>query len=229
MTKFFLYLHFKFMTQRKEMCMFIKICAMSMCIFLAQIPVVFCQSLDGSPYDPERDSNIDMFMGNWKDSIPKDTHGSLIERDILTKGDALNPPRKGAVFEYVNRFTHGTLSSNSTTASTVLKGEQEIFYILSGRGLVKAGETKSELFEGICFFIPENLEFTITTTGGDDLTMYIISEPVPEGFTPRKDMLVKNEYLIPFSRTVGHWSYQEKDLLLGYYYQNSAFPTAGGT
>ena len=48
--------------------------------------------LDPKPYDPETEPNIDMFMGNWKESMPKHTHGSLVEHDILTRGDALNPP-----------------------------------------------------------------------------------------------------------------------------------------
>ena len=49
------------------------------------------QSLDGSPYSPDVDPNIDMNIGNWKDSEPRYTHGTLEERDILTKGDPLNP------------------------------------------------------------------------------------------------------------------------------------------
>ena len=41
------------------------------------------------------DSQIDMFFGSWKESMPGHTHGSLVERDILTKGDSLDPQTRG--------------------------------------------------------------------------------------------------------------------------------------
>ena len=44
--------------------------------------------LDPEPYDPATDPNIDMFIGSWKESMPHNTHGSLIERDILMKGNS---------------------------------------------------------------------------------------------------------------------------------------------
>jgi len=174
----------------------------------------FCQNLDGSPYTPGKDPNIDMYMGIWTESMPRHSHGSLIERDILTKGDPMNPTRKAAVLEYVNRFAHATLNARNTTTPTALSGEQEIFYITSGRGLVKAGGKTADLFDGICFLAPEGLEFTITNTGDEPLTMFLLSEPVPAGFTPRKDIPVKNENLFPIGSKDGHWCYQERDLLL---------------
>jgi mannose-6-phosphate isomerase-like protein (cupin superfamily) len=175
---------------------------------------VFCQTLDGSPFDPKKDPDIDMFMASWKDSNPRHSHGSLIERDILTKGDSLNPPRKGAVLEYVSRFVHATLYAHTSTAPTTLKGEQEAFYVISGKGILKAGDKTADLYEGICFLVPENLEFTMTNTGDEPLTMYLVCDPVQPGFKPGKDIVVKSEAATPFNSGVGHWSYQEKDLLL---------------
>ena len=94
--------------------------------------------LDPKPYDPEKDANIDMFMGNWKESMPKKSHGSLVERDILIKGNPLNPSAKGAVLKYINRFTLASLGANESTSPITLKGEQEIFYIFSGEGAITA-------------------------------------------------------------------------------------------
>ena len=45
----------------------------------------------------------------------------------------------------------------------------------------------------------------MNNTGDKPLTMYIIIEPVPKGFEPRKDMLVRDESDIPFARSNGHW------------------------
>lgn len=173
------------------------------------------QTLDGSPYNPATDPNVDMFMGTWKESNPRHTHGSLIERDILTKGDSLNPPRKAAVLELINRFTFGSLQEGAVTTPTTLKGEQEVFYINSGTGTISWKGKTAELSEGICFLAPEGLEFTIANTGSEALTMYIIAEPTYADFKPAADIVVRSNHKVPFSTTVGHWSYQEKDLILG--------------
>src|SRR3984893_19036169 len=41
-------------------------------------------------YQPSRDvqdRRIDMFIGDWRDSMPRHAYGSLVLRDILTRGD----------------------------------------------------------------------------------------------------------------------------------------------
>ena len=180
-----------------------------LCAAFFAVPA-FCQDLDGSPYTPGKDPNIDMLMGSWKESMPRHTHGSLIERDILTKGDPLNSPRKGAVLRYVNRFVYATLESHDSTTPTTLQGEQEVFYILSGKGMVNAGKKTADLYEGISVLMPAGLPFTITNTGSELLAMYLVNEPVPQGFRPNKDMLVKDENIIPTH--IEHWDMLVKPL-----------------
>ncbi|MFC1694457.1 hypothetical protein ACFL1R_13255, partial [Candidatus Latescibacterota bacterium] len=111
--------------------------------------------LDHRPLDPVIDPDIDMFLNNWKNSIPFNSHGSITERAILTKcdGDPLKPKRKGGVLNVVNRLSRATLDSYSTTTPTTLKGEQEIFYIMSGKGVVKAGNKTAELRNGAMLMI----------------------------------------------------------------------------
>ena len=55
--------------------------------------------LDGNPYNPKTDPDIDLFMGHWKDSEPRHIYGALIERDILTKsaGNPMKPHTRSAV------------------------------------------------------------------------------------------------------------------------------------
>ena len=182
-----------------------KVSALSLIVLLSVSGLSFAQTLDGSPYTPGVDADIDMFFGNWKESMPKHTHGSLVERDILTKGDSLNPPVKGAVLEYVNRFTHATLEARASTTPTTLKDEQEIFYIISGKGTITAGNKTSDLYSGIAVLMPANLEFTMKNTGDESLTMYLISEPYPDGFRLNKDMLVVDENTTPIGSSTAHW------------------------
>jgi len=181
---------------------------------MAQKPAPYSQ-LDPGPYDPETDADIDMYIGNWRESVSRYSHGTLIERDFLTKcdGDPLNPPRKGAVLKYINSFSYASLIPDASTQPTTLKGEQEIFYILSGRGIITAGRQKADLYNGIHLLMPANLTFTITNTGDEPLTMLLVNEPVPEGFRPNEEMLVRDENAVPFLPP-GHWSNIAKKLFL---------------
>ncbi len=189
-----------------------KTLAGSLVLMLCLTTVSFTQTMDGAPFTPGVDADIDMFIGCWKESMPVHTHGSLVERDILTKGNPLNPSTIGAVLKYINRFTHATLDKNASTIPTTLKGEQEIFYILSGKGTIKAGEKTTDLYEGIVVLMPSELEFTMINTGEEPLTMYLLNEPIPEGFRPNENMLVKDENAIPVSSYKGHWCHIVKPL-----------------
>ena len=157
------------------------------------------------PYDPATDPDYAMFMGSWLDNHPYSTHGSLVERDILTKGDPDHPARKGAVLRYVNRFTHAMLHPHGSTLPTTLDGEQEIFYILAGEGTITDGKSTASLHPGIGVLMPPGVEFTMTNTGEAPLTMYLISEPVVPGFQPLGAMKVVDESGLPLGTTNPHW------------------------
>lgn len=182
---------------------FASICMLLVSFVMAQAPDY--SMLDPKPFNPETDPDIDMYMGSWKESMPKHTHGSLIERAILTTGDPVKPPSKGAVLEYVNRFSYATLEAKASTTPTILDGEQEIFYILSGNGTVTTATQTAELHSGIAVLMPAQCEFIIGNTGEAPLAMYLISEPCPEGFRLNRDMLVVNENTTPVSNSTAHW------------------------
>ena len=168
--------------------------------------------LPGGQYNPEKEADIDMYLRNWTESMPIKTHSSLIERDILTKGDPLNPARRGTVLKYVNRFTRASLGANETTPPVTLQNEQEIFYILSGKGTITAGDKTAELYSGIAVLMPANLEFSMKNTSDELLTMLLLSEPYPEGFRLNTEMLVVDENTQPMNTGYGHWSGLSKSL-----------------
>ncbi|MBN1293710.1 MAG: hypothetical protein JXB48_17850, partial [Candidatus Latescibacteria bacterium] len=164
------------------------------------------------PYTPGKDADIDLYLISWKDSEPYRTHGNLIEQNILTRGDPLHPSEKGAVLKYINRFTHATLTSSSATEPTTLKSEQEVIYIINGKGTITWRKKTADLYSGICALIPADCEFTIRSTGSEPLTMYLINEPVPSGFRPNKDVLIKDENVTPIGTTESHWCHIVKGL-----------------
>ncbi len=189
-----------------------------MVLALLVVSPAFAQySLDGKPLDPVNDPDIDMFFGDWRDSIPFNTHGNLTERAILSplEGDMNFPARKGAVLKYLKGFSRATLEGWSRTTPTTLKGEQEIYYIHDGKGtLIGAGKTY-DLHNGIVFIAPEGVEFTMENTGPDLMVMYIINEPTYPGFQPKKELVVKNEHEMAY-RDQGylkvHWAHNGKNV-----------------
>ena len=177
-------------------------------------------------YQPSRDGQdrrIDMFIGDWRDSMPRHVYGSLVLRDILTRGDNYAPPQPGAVLQAANFLALGRLPAHNSTIPTTLQREQNVFYILSGAGEITAGGKTSALHKNIAVFMPANLEFAMTSTGDEDLTMYVVSEPVPDGFVPAKAMLAIDENQVPVRTPMeaspftlpgasGHWAHIVRDL-----------------
>ena len=161
--------------------------------------------LDPRPFDPETDHDPDLYLGSWKESMPRKTHGGLIERDILSKGNPLDPPGRGRVLQYVNRFCYTTLGAGESTMPTSLDGEQEIFYVAGGRGSVTAGDTTAGLYPGVAVLIPAGLPFTMTADEGGTLGMYLVAEPVPPEFRPNDDIMVVDTNTTGWNTGNPHW------------------------
>jgi mannose-6-phosphate isomerase-like protein (cupin superfamily) len=177
-------------------------------------------------YPPNRDavdSRVDMFFGDWRDSLPRAAYGSLILRDILTRGDNLAPPAKGAVLQCANFLAFGRLPAHASTIPSTLLHNQQVFYIVGGAGQITAGAKSVPLHQNIAIFMPKGIEFTMTNTGPDDLTMYVIDEPVPDTFHPIQQMLMTDERKVPVRKPLlespytnpgasGHWAHIVRDL-----------------
>ena len=171
--------------------------------------------LDGEPFDPETDADISKYIVNWRESMPRHTHGSLIERDVFTKGDQLNPPRKGAVLKHMNRYVHATLEAGASTTPARMDGEQEAFYVISGTGTVSGGGKTHDIYKGSGILIPDGMEFVMTASSDEPLTMYMVNEPVPDGFVPKTEIVITDENTTPFETSTVHWCMVFKRVLSG--------------
>ena len=159
--------------------------------------------------DPHR---LDMFMCDWRESMPRHSHGGLVERDILTHGDPQTSTTRCAVLAHTNNVSYATLAARGGIAPMKLDGAQEIFYVVGGKGTVtSAGET-SELYDGVGILVPPGVEFSLQNTGDEDLNMYLISERVPADFRAGSKVLVSNENLQPVRGTTGHWVHIVKNI-----------------
>ncbi len=146
--------------------------------------------LDNSRINPAADPAPDMFTGNWQDSYPRVMYGNLYIRDMLTAlqgPDSLHPTRKGAVLTHAVAVSYAMLEPGSTAHPVKgdLEGIQQCFVVDSGTGVIKSGSSTFQLSKGKAFIITPGLDFRMTATGNDYMTFYVVSEELPEGFTPK--------------------------------------------
>jgi mannose-6-phosphate isomerase-like protein (cupin superfamily) len=177
-------------------------------------------------YQPHRDSQdrrIDMFFGDWHESMPRSAFGSLILRDVLTRGDNLSPPEKGAVLQSANFLSYGRLPAHASTVPSTLANSQEVLYFMGGEGEIVSGEKKFALHKDIAVLMPQGAQFVMKNTGDEDLTMYVMDEPVPAGFHPIPQMRMVDERNVPIRKPMvaspytipggsGHWAHVVRDL-----------------
>ena len=79
---------------------------------------------------PDVDINVYPFVNTWKNSKVEIGHGGFAEQAIFTRGNPVNPPRKGAVLKYIKAYNHGFLYGNEKTKKTKHGKEQVIFYVM---------------------------------------------------------------------------------------------------
>ena len=169
------------------------------------------------------DRRIDLYMADWHESMPRSIHGSLVVRDLLTKGDYFSPPQRGAILPAENFLAYGSLAPHASTVPARLDGQQEVFYVVGGTGKLAAGGATADLHKDVAVLIPANLEFVMTNGGDQLLTMYVINEPTFAGFKPNDKMLAidervahvrtpvgKDPYIVPGAS--GHWAHVVREL-----------------
>jgi mannose-6-phosphate isomerase-like protein (cupin superfamily) len=136
-----------------------------------------------------------MFMGNWRDTFPRMMHGNLYVRDMLTAlqgSDSLHPTRKGAVLVNAQAVSYAQLETGATAhpIEGELKGIQQTFIVNSGTGVMTSGAKKVELAKDMAFIITPGLDFRLTATGDKYMTFYVVSEKIPQGFTPKTSVQI---------------------------------------
>lgn len=157
---------------------------------------------------------IDFYFGDWHTSSSRIAHGKLDERDILTRGDALSPSQKGAVLRFINSYDYATLAPHASTKTERLEGQQEIYFVQSGKGAAHAGGQSIDLYRNTAILVPAELDFNLENTGEQPMTMYVINEPIPPGFRPNPTILARDENQLPITSSSGMWAHIVKTLFV---------------
>ena len=153
---------------------------------------LFSHSSQAQEQSPGRD--LSPWIKSWKTSPSLFSHGTIVERAIFTPGDPLNPPEQGAVLKYISKFSRGVLAGSTSTRPIAHEGENEVIFIVKGHGRIKAGGKVEALIPMDSVLIPPGLEHTIINESDSPLEILIVTEPVPDDFEPRKDILVVNAF-----------------------------------
>jgi mannose-6-phosphate isomerase-like protein (cupin superfamily) len=155
---------------------------------------------------PDVDTDVFLYINHWRNSLPVEGHGGLIERDILTPGDPLRPPRKGAVLKYIIGYKRAALEPRSNTRPFKHDKEQAFYYVMSGTGQVEAGRKKALVEEGTAVFIPAGLEYRFANPAAAMLEMIMVVEEITPGFVPNKEMSV-GSYHDSIPNVGMHWAH----------------------
>jgi len=165
--------------------------------------------LDPNKFDPEVDPDVDMFMGDWRDSLPRIMHRHMVFRDILTAlegPDDLHPTRKGACLQFAEAISYATLEPGATASPVEgeLEGIQQICVVNSGEGVITSNGESHRLFRDMVFILTPGLDFELKPVGDDLLTFYITSEYLEDDFEYNKKLVVEDNRYAPTNVNY-HW------------------------
>jgi len=126
-------------------------------------------------------------------STPRNTLGSLQERDIFTRGD-LKIPRKKALFSVISILTPTPLWLRVLLPGQHVWMDSRKSTLLSpAAARATAGGETVDLYKNIAVLMPANLEFTLKNTATSPWRCMWSMKPTPPGFRPNSNMLVRDE------------------------------------
>lgn len=155
-----------------------------------------------------REVQIDQFIGS-PNSTGHLSHGGLLTRSILRKGNPNIPGPPGSVLEYRNQLATATLMPKNATALMSINN-QFLFYVASGSGRLDDGKNYWELGEGAAILIPPDVQRRFTNSSNEPLEMVMVEWPA--NAQARKDILVRDANRMPYCEENAHWNNMSKCL-----------------
>ena len=82
----------------------------------------------------------------------------------------------------------------------------------SGEGVITSENKSVQLQEGSSFIITPGLDFTLQASGDEILTMYVVTEKIPDGATLNESLYVINGFENPTFMRV-HWANIDRQII----------------
>jgi mannose-6-phosphate isomerase-like protein (cupin superfamily) len=155
---------------------------------------------------PGVDVDVSLYIAGWRSSPPREGHGGLIERDILTRGDPFDPARKGAVLRFLKAYRRAELPPNAATRSFAEPREQVFLFVLGGTGRIDANGKTVDLEEGMAVVVPAGLSYRLYSPSGRTLELFLAAEETPDGFVPARELSV-GRYRDSLPIVGAHWAH----------------------
>jgi mannose-6-phosphate isomerase-like protein (cupin superfamily) len=157
-----------------------------------------------------------MYMGSWRDEVPRIMHGNIYFRDMLTTlegPDPLHPTRTGAVLTRATAVSFAQLEpgAKARPMDGELTGIQQSFVVDSGTGTITSGGQTIALEPGMAFTIAPGMDFQLLATGKSYLNFYVVSERIPAGKAPSTKLQVVNNRAVPHK--TNSWHNKERRLI----------------
>jgi mannose-6-phosphate isomerase-like protein (cupin superfamily) len=154
--------------------------------------------------------DIDRFVGNPLSSPVRVIQDVIFARSILVHGDPYHPGDPGAVLEYQEDLSVGTILGHFGTP-LVHTPEEQFWYVESGKGVLDNGKSSWGLHEGIGVLIPPNAPYRVVNTTDEPLQMLMLTW-APQGSTPAANIVVRDVASLALPAQGSHWNYFGVDL-----------------
>ncbi len=155
---------------------------------------------------PGLDTDVFLYINHWRNSVPYEGHGGFIERDILTPGDPLAPPRRGAVLKYIKAYKRAALEPRTNSRPFKSADEQVFLYFCGGSGRVESGGRSAVIGDGTAVFIPAGVEARFLNPTDGFLEAIMVVEETTAGFAPNKTISV-GDYHDSVPNIGMHWAH----------------------
>ena len=171
-------------------------------------PPVKEDALNPTPVDRATDPDIDMFVNDYRNAVPRTEFGAMVFYDILTPrgaGDVMRPVAKGAVLSVMTAVSRATLDAGATATGRMKGGQREALIAVEGEGTITVTGKAFPVASGSYFQLTPDVDFSLTNTGRNQMVFYVRTEPLPANFkTPA--FAVVNRY--DNDRVFGaHWTH----------------------
>jgi len=164
------------------------------------------EDADWNRRHPGLDTDVSLYINHWRNSIPREGHGGLIERDILTPGDPFHPAKKGAVLRFLKTYSRAELRAGGNTRDYKDDHEQVFFYVMCGRGSITALGRTVEIDEGTAVVVPARIAYRLANPADRPLELVLAAEETPSDFVPQKGISIgRNSDSLPLLGA--HWAH----------------------
>lgn len=139
---------------------------------------------------PDSDPDVPFYINHWRNSPPREDHGGLVERDILTRGDPFKPVVKGGVLRFLSAYRRAELPPGAATKSFADPREQVFLFVMAGEGRIEADGRAAGIDEGTAVVVPAGMSYRLINPAARPLELFLAAEEVPEGFVPERRLSI---------------------------------------